>query len=131
MFQLDDDFQKEIGIFDMPNDAKEKMIANITKIINDRVLIKMSDQITDEKTNELENITENPDEAKRWLLENAPNYTTSQEFVEFKKQMDPEVNMDAMFAINKWFATNLPTYPQVLQATIEEVKNELKAVTGK
>lgn len=131
MFQLDDDFQKEIGIFDMPVEPKEKLIEGITKTINDRVLIKLSDQITNEKTDELERLTHNPSEAKKWLEQNVPNYITSQEYEEFKKQIDPQANTESMFAINKWFAANLPTYPQVLTQTIEEVKGELKAVSGK
>jgi len=131
MFQVDDSFQQEVGIANMPAEAKAKLIEGITKMINDRVLIKLSDQITNEKIDELEKISTDDTAAKTWLMANIPNYAASEEFVQFSKQIGADANPETMFAINKWFMTNLPTYPSVLEATVQEVKEELKTINGK
>lgn len=131
MFQLDDDFQKEVGIFDMPKEAKEKLLEGITKMINDRVMIALSDQLTDDKVDELENIANDSKNARQWLARNVPNYANSQEYDEFKKNVASDADPELMFSISKWLMTNLPTYPQELQQTIEEVKGELSSVDGK
>ena len=131
MFDVDEGFQREIGIFNMPDEPKQKLIDGIKQMINDRILIKLSDQITEEKAAELEKITNDNTAAMQWLSANAPNYATSEEFAHFKANIDPNSNVDTMFAINKWFLVNLPSYPAVLAQTINEVKEEIKTINGK
>lgn len=127
MFELSEEFLADIGISTMPEPARSTLVANIQKMIQDRVNIKLADDLTDDKVDELERISTSPDAARSWLSDNMPNYEGSSEFEQFKQQVtdgDPA----ALFAQSKWFQSNIPNFAVVLQETIDEVKDELKTI---
>jgi hypothetical protein len=132
MYDLDDNFLAEIGIINMPEEARDQLVTGIQKTIQDRVLIKLADQITDFLESEIEQISGSLEYAKDWLKKNFPYYADSNEFAQFSdKVRSGDNDVVQLFAQNKWFEVNLPTFPAVVEQTKEEVKQELKTINGK
>lgn len=127
MFELSEEFLVDVGIATMPEPARSTLVSNIQKMIQTRINIKLADQLTDEKVDELERISTSVDDAKWWLGENMPKYESTSEFEQFKQQVT-EGDPVALFAQTKWFQMNIPNYTAVLQDTLDEVRNELKTI---
>ncbi len=128
MFELSEEYLVDIGIATMPEPAKSTLVDNIKKLIQNRLNIKLADDLTDEKVSELERISSSIDDAKWWLGENFPKYQGSAEFEQFKKQVTDGNDPASLFAQSKWFQVNIPNFAVLLQETMDEVKVELKAV---
>ncbi|MCL2174043.1 hypothetical protein FWH58_01975 [Candidatus Saccharibacteria bacterium] len=126
MFSLDEKFIEELGIANQPDDVKEELVVGIEKTIQDRVLLNLSDQITDFLADEITGISESVDGAKDWLGKNIPHYAGSSEFARTKKQFGDDA--EQTFAQMKWFEMNLPNYLQEIQTVTEQVKQELLAL---
>lgn len=129
MFDLTEEFLQEVGIANMPEPARGSLVSGIKKMIQDRVNIKLADSLTDEKIDELERISSSLDDAKWWLGENVARYADSAEYMQFTQQVtdgDPV----QLFAQTKWFQVNVPGMAVVLQDTLDEVKGELKTISG-
>ncbi len=128
MFELSEEYLVDIGIATMPEPAKSTLVDNIKKLIQNRLNIKLADDLTDEKVSELERISSSIDDAKWWLGENFPKYQGSAEFEQFKKQVTDGNDPASLFAQSKWFQVNIPNFAVLLQETMDEVKVELKSV---
>ncbi len=128
MFELSEEYLVDIGIATMPEPAKSTLVDNIKKLIQNRLNIKLADDLTDEKVSELERISSSIDDAGWWLGENFPKYQGSAEFEQFKKQVTDGNDPASLFAQSKWFQVNIPNFAVLLQETMDEVKVELKAV---
>ena len=129
MFELTDEFLQEIGIATMPEPARGTLVTGIQKLVQDRINIKLADDLTDEKVDELERISSSLDEARWWLGENIGKYAESAEYAQFKQQVT-EGDPIQLFAQTKWFQANIPNFSTVLQETLDEVKSELKTING-
>ena len=128
MFELNEEYLADIGIATMPEPARSTLVSNIKKLIQNRLNIKLADELTDEKVSELERISSSIHDAKWRLGENFPKYQGSAEFEQFKNQVTDGSDPVSLFAQSKWFQVNIPNFALVLQQTLDEVKQELKTV---
>lgn len=128
MFDLSEEFLADIGISTMPEPARSTLVTNIQKLVQNRLNLKLADELTDEKVDELERISSSVDDAKWWLGENFPKYESSPEYEQFKIQVKEGDDPISLFAQSKWFQVNIPNFALLLQETLEEVKNELKTI---
>ena len=128
MFDLSEEYLTDIGIATMPEPAKSTLVANIKKLIQNRLNIKLADELTDEKVSELERISTSIDDARWWLGENLPKYQDSAEFDQFKQQVLDGGDPVSLFAQSKWLQLNIPNFATLLQQTMDEVKGELQTV---
>ena len=128
MFELSDQYLEDIGIASMPEPARSTLITNIQKLIQDRLNLRIADELSDEKVAELERISTSLDDAKWWLGENYPRYEGSLEFDQFKQQAKEGEDPVSLFGQVKWFQMNIPNFAVYLQETLEEVKGELKTI---
>lgn len=128
MFELNEEFLKEVGIATMPEPARSSLVANIQKLMQNRLNLKLADQLSDEKVDELEHVSTSTDDARKWLGENYPKFESSAEYEQFKQQVNEGEDPISLFAQSKWFQTNVPNFSTYLNETYEDVKNELKTI---
>lgn len=76
MFNLDDNFLKELGLGELPVDEKTKMLGHIYETLEMRVGMQLASGMTDAQLDEFEGFINRQDEegALRWLETNFPNY---------------------------------------------------------
>lgn len=76
MFNLDDNFLKELGLGELPADEKTKMLGHIYETLEMRVGMQLASGMTDAQLDEFESFINRQDEegALKWLETNFPNY---------------------------------------------------------
>lgn len=76
MIKLDDDLLRELGLANLPEEEKKKLLAHIYETLEMRVGMKLAEQMSDAQLAEFEQFIDRSDEAGalRWLETNFPNY---------------------------------------------------------
>jgi hypothetical protein len=76
MLKLDDNFLIGLGLGNLPDDEKKKMLAHIYETLELRVGMKLAENMTDAQLDEFEKLADANDEAGslKWLESNVPNY---------------------------------------------------------
>lgn len=78
MFKLDDNFLKDIGLADLPEEQKLPMLKDIYDTLELRVGMRLAEQMTEAQMDEFEALVDGQDAggdaAKQWLEANFPGY---------------------------------------------------------
>lgn len=105
MFKLDENFLKEIGLGELPNEQKSLMLRDIYETLELRVGMKLSEQMTDSQLDEFEGLIDKKDDALalRWLETNFPNYkdVVSGELVKLKDEIKASAPQILSIALDK------------------------------
>ena len=131
MFQLDDNFLKDIGLNDMPEDQKQAFLQHIYEELELRVGTKLSDGLSDQQLEEFEKIIDK-DQAviDNWLTVHVQDYQNDDIFKRMQQalQLDPtDPNLRAEYVATKWLEVNRPDYRDVVKQVLDELKSEITA----
>jgi hypothetical protein len=76
MFKLDNNFLVELGLSELPDAEKGKMLAHIYETLELRVGMKLAEGMSDSQLDEFEKLADANNEAAslKWLETNIPNY---------------------------------------------------------
>ncbi len=82
------EFLTEIGIADAPEDVKAKLIAGIEELAKKRLIIKLSDRLSDAEAEEFSAITDEQ-QAYSWLMTKIPDFRNivAEIFAEIKRDI--------------------------------------------
>ena len=82
------EFLTAIGINDAPEDVKAKLIAGIETLAEERLIIKLSDKLSEEQAEEFEKITDEQ-QSIEWLNANIPDLSSivTEVFKEIKDEI--------------------------------------------
>lgn len=129
MFQLDDQFLKDIGLDGLPEEQKKPFLQHIYSELELRVGTRLSDGLTDAQLEEFEKIIDRDQEKiQNWLAEHAPNYMDEEGFKKLQQAtgIDPsDPRLVAEYTATKWLEVNRPDYRQVVAAVLDELKREI------
>lgn len=67
------EFLTALGINDAPEDVKVKLIAGIEDLAQQRLVVKLSERLSEDQAEEFGNITDE-EQAKNWLATNVPDF---------------------------------------------------------
>lgn len=117
--KLDNNLLVEIGLGELPQDEKSKMLAHIYETLEMRVGVRLAEQMTDQQLDEFESFINANDEAGalRWLETTFPSYkqVVADEFEKLKneiKQVSPQIVAEAQqAAAGAPQAQQQPQYP--------------------
>ena len=131
MFRLDDNFLKEVGVANLPDDQKRTLLQHIYQELQERVGERLGDGLNDQQMDEFDAILQR-DEAKvrQWLQDHQPDYVQQSDFQNFMRsaQQDPnaaDIATLAEYVATKWLESNRPDYREVVGAVLEEIKQEI------
>ncbi|HUD06969.1 MAG TPA: DUF5663 domain-containing protein [Candidatus Saccharimonadales bacterium] len=76
MFKIDNDLLIELGLGDLPQEEKQKMLRQIYETLEMRVGVNLANKMSDEQLNEFEGFIDTKDQtgALNWLQTNFPGY---------------------------------------------------------
>ncbi len=76
MLKIDDNLLKELGLFELPAEERNKLLAQIYETLELRVGMRLAENMSDEQLDEFEQFIDSNDEtgALKWLESNFPNY---------------------------------------------------------
>ena len=129
MFQLDDQFLKDLGVDQLPEDQKQAFLEHIYSQLELRVGTRLSEGLSDDQLAEFESFVDRDDEkVKAWISAHAPDYTNDQAFQQLKSgapEGTTESVLMAEYASLKWLGMNRPDYREVVQQVLNEIKQEI------
>lgn len=129
MFQLDDQFLKDIGLDGLPDEQKKPFLQHIYSELELRVGTRLSDGLTDAQLEEFEKIIDrDQDKIQSWLAEHAPTYMDEEGFKKLQQATGIDANdprLIAEYTATKWLEVNRPDYRQVVAAVLDELKREI------
>ena len=129
MFQLDDNFLKELGLDQLPDEQKKPFLQYIYSELELRVGERLSQGMSDAQLDEFANIIDKvPGAVDEFLAKHAPNYQQEPMFQRLVQATKADPNNPGLkdeFAATKWLEVNRPDYRDVVAATMDELKKEI------
>jgi hypothetical protein len=131
MFKLDDQFLKDLGLDQLPEDQKKSFLEHIYSQLELRVGTRLSEGLSDEQLAEFESFVDrNEEKVRAWLSANIPDYANDPTFQQLSSaapEGTTELIILSEYASLKWLALNRPDYRDVVKAVLEEIKQEILA----
>lgn len=129
MFQLNDDFLKDLGLDQMPEDQKQAFLAHIYNELELRVGVRLSEGLSDAQLAEFESFVDRDDEKVRtWISANSPEYLNDPVYQQLKTNAPDgtdDATLLAEYASLKWLNMNRPNYRDVVAQVLDELKREI------
>ena len=131
MFQLNDDFLKELGLDGLPEEQRRPFLNHIYSELELRVGERLSQGMSDAQLDEFANIIDKvPGAVDEFLAKHSPNYVEDQIFQRLSQATgmatdDPRLKDE--YAATKWLEVNRPDYRDVVTAVMGELKQEIMA----
>jgi len=129
MFQLDEQFLKDLGLDQLPQDQKQAFLDHIYSELELRVGVRLSDGLSDDQLKEFESFVDRDDnKVKEWIAAHAPDYQNDQSYQQLKQnapQGGDESSLLAEYASLKWLGLNRPNYREVVSQVLEDLKQEI------
>lgn len=131
MFQLNDEFLKELGLDGLPEEQRKPFLDHIYSELELRVGERLSQGMSDAQLDEFANIIDKTEGAvDQFLANHAPNYTEDpiyQRLVQATGVPADDPRLKDEYAATKWLEVNRPDYRDVVAAVMEELKQEIVA----
>ena len=129
MFQLNDDFLKELGLDGLPEDQRRAFLEHIYNELETRVGMRLSEGLSDEQLQEFESFMDREeDKIRGWLASHVADYANDPTFIQLEQSLaegTPEVAVLAEYASLKWLSMNRPDYREVVRTVLDELKKEI------
>lgn len=103
--KLDDNFLKDLGLHDLPEDQKQEFLAHVLETLELRVGTKLSEGLSDAQMEEFEKLTPMPEDA-------------------------PETAQKKQALALQWLERNRPDYKNVVADELAKLKEEIKNNAG-
>ena len=131
MFQLNDEFLKELGLDQLPEEQRKPFLQHIYSELELRVGERLSQGMSDAQLEEFSGIIDKrPGAVDDFLAHHVPNLMQDPMFqrlvqVSGVPMDDPRLRDE--FAATKWLEVNRPDYRDVVAAVLDELKREIVA----
>jgi len=129
MFQLDEQFLKDLGLDQLPEDQKQAFLDHIYSELELRVGVRLSDGLSDEQLKEFESFVDRDDQkVQSWGMAHAPDYLNDQSYQQLKQNAPQNADEKAIlaeYASLKWLGLNRPNYRDVVSQVLSELKQEI------
>lgn len=131
MFQLDDQFLKDLGLDQMPEDQKQAFLAHIYNELELRVGVRLSEGLSDAQLAEFESFVDRDTEKVRgWISAHTPDYLNDSVYQQLQANAPEGTDSDTLlaeYASLKWLNMNRPNYREVVSQVLDELKKEIMA----
>lgn len=127
MYKFDDTFLEAVGLGALPEDQKAAFLENAQDQFEVRVGEKMNAQMTDDQVAEFEKIIDNDEETINRWLSNLGDYRSDEIYQRIASRVENESDRVNNYVSAKWLDQNCPNYRQIIEQTLEELKQEIVA----
>ena len=128
--KFDENFLTEVGLSNLPTDRKQIFLAEMQEELETRVGEKMSKNMTDAQIEEFEGIMNNDQQVIRKVVASlGTDFRTDPIYQKLLTRHDvTEGTWDIIseYLSIKWIQKNRPDYHEIVKATIDELKSEIK-----
>ena len=131
MFQLNEEFLKELGLDDLPEEQRKPFLQHIYSELELSVGERLSQGMSEAQLDEFANIIDKtPGVVEGFLAKYAPNYQQEpmfQRLLQASGAAADDTRLRDEFAATKWLEVNRPDYRDVVAAVMNELKKEIIA----
>lgn len=131
MFQLNEEFLKELGLDKLPQEQRKPFLQHIYSELELRVGERLSQGMSEAQLDEFANIIDKtPGVVEGFLAKYAPNYQQEpmfQRLLQASGAAADDTRLRDEFAATKWLEVNRPDYRDVVAAVMNELKKEIIA----
>ena len=131
MFQLNDEFLKELGLDQLPEEQRKPFLQHIYSELELRVGERLSQGMSDAQLEEFSGIIDKrPGAVDDFLARHVPNLMQDpmfQRLVQVSGVPMDDSRLRDEFAATKWLEVNRPDYRDVVAAVLDELKREIVA----
>lgn len=130
MFKLDNKFLEEVGLGSLPDNQKKAFLQYVYGELEVRVGEKLTEGMSNEMLDEFGYfVDKNLDQMKVWFAANLPDYMNQEDFQRLQQNVGgvDEASLLSEYGAMKWLQKNRPDYPQVVAATLDNLKKEIFA----
>ena len=131
MFQLNEEFLKELGLDRLPEEQRKPFLQHIYSELELRVGERLSQGMSEAQLDEFANIIDKtPGVVEGFLAKYAPNYQQEpmfQKLLQASGAAADDTRLRDEFAATKWLEVNRPDYRDVVAAVMNELKKEIIA----
>ncbi len=129
MFQLDDNFLKDLGLDSLPEEQRQAFLQHVYEELELRVGTKLSEGLSEPQMLEFEAfIEQDEDKVKQWLADNLPDFASRKDYQQMRASAPADVADIAVmseYSSLKWLELNRPDYRQVVANELEKLKKEI------
>lgn len=129
MFQLDDQFLRDIGLGDLPEEQKKPFLQHVYDQLEYRVGVSLSEGMSDAQLEEFEAIIDRKQEViDAWVAQFAPNFVNDELYGKIQATSglpDGDPRIKAEYTATKWLEVNRPDYRDVVASTLDTLKQEI------
>ena len=129
MFQLDDNFLKELGLDSLPDEQKQAFLQHIYEELELRVGTKLSEGLSEQQMQEFEAfVDQKEDRVRAWFEKFLPNFDEQPDFQQLKTRVPagtPHIALMSEYGSLKWLEMNRPDYRQVVASELDALKAEI------
>jgi hypothetical protein len=131
MFQLDENFLKDLGLDGLPDEQKQAFLQHIYEELELRVGTKLSEGLTEQQMQEFEAfVDQKEDKVQAWFEKNLPNFEQQADFQQLIQRVPantPKIAVISEYGSLKWLELNRPDYRDVVAAELTALKGEISS----
>lgn len=132
MFQLDENFLKDLGLGDLPQEEKTAFLQYVYDQLELRVGTRLAEGLSDAQMGEFESLIDRDEtKVREWLANNMPQYEQAPDFKALVDQVGADRANDiavlSEYAATKWLELNRPDYRNVVAEVLDQLKQEIIA----
>jgi hypothetical protein len=129
MFQLDDNFLKDLGLDGLPAEQKQAFLQHIYEELELRVGTKLSEGLSEQQMQEFEAfVDQKEDKVRAWFENNMPDFDQREDFQQLRSRVPadtPQISILSEYGSLKWLEMNRPDYRQVVATELDALKAEI------
>ncbi len=137
MIRIDDNLLHEIGLGELPEAERKKLLSQIYRMLEERVGMRLAEQMSEQQLNEFEKFVDGDAVyTEDYLNATKPGWQQSEAYLaalksaaaaaEHSNVQVNEMAVKAEFAALGWLETNFPDYKAVVADELEKLKAEIK-----
>ncbi len=130
MFELNKDFLEGLGVPEMEVEEEKAFLAHLQEELEVRVGERMSEGMSEGQIDEFEKVIDGDAGTVAAVLSGAGDYRGEESYKKMAGAMglaEGSGELDREYASLVWLNKNCPQYSQIVQSTVAELKEEVKA----
>ena len=127
MYKFDDRFLEEVGLANMPAEQKQSFLDYAQDQLEVRIGEKMSEGLSEDQIAEFEKIIDGDQQTVEGLLAGLGDYQNDEIYQRLLQNGGDEASVINDFVTAKWLNQNCPQYPQIIEDSLNGLKEEISS----
>ncbi len=127
MFEINDNFLANVGydLATLSDEQKAEYKQQFANDVTERVILRLSEELTGEQAEEFSEIQDSPERATHWLDEFHSDYREREDFQKIAKSIGDDSDAVTFYAGILWMNDAVPRFGGLFQEELDNYQSEL------